>query len=204
RLSAANGILHQSSEPNRTRVGRGRTKQSHPSRPGHRTNTRDLTMATDYILEIEGIKGESTDSKVQGGIELQSYGWGVRNPASRSAGPGGGAGTASFADFAATAAVNKASPLLMLACATGQHIKKAVLHVRKQGGEQQEYMTITMTELLVSSYNSGDAPGGDVAVIDSFSLNYTTITFHYKPHTPDGSLDSAGTAGGDPKQNNKM
>ncbi|HJZ54587.1 MAG TPA: type VI secretion system tube protein Hcp [Gemmataceae bacterium] len=161
-------------------------------------------MATDYILEIEGIKGESTDSKVQGGIELLSWGLGVSNTGSHAAGGGGGVGKASYSDFAATAAVNKASPLLMLACATGQHIKKAVLHVRKQGGEQQEYMTITMTELLVSSYNSGDAPGGDVAVIDSFSLNYTTIKFEYKPQKPDGSLDSAVTAGYDLKQNKKM
>jgi type VI secretion system secreted protein Hcp len=159
--------------------------------------------AVDYLLEIDGIKGESSDSKFKDAIEVQSFGWGVANTGTHAGGGGGGAGKAKFADLSFTSTVNKASPLLMLACATGQHIKKAVLHVRKQGGDQQEYMTITLEDLLVSSYQNGDAPGGDVAVIDSFSLNYAKIKYEYKPQKPDGTLDSAVTAGYDLKANKK-
>jgi type VI secretion system secreted protein Hcp len=158
---------------------------------------------TDYLLEIDGIKGESNDDKHKGTIEISSFGWGVMNSGSHAAGGGGGAGKATFADISFTSSVSKASPLLMLACATGQHIKKAVLHVRKQGGDQQEYMTLTMEDLLISSYQSGDSPGGAVAVVDSFSLNYAKIKFEYKPQKPDGSLDSAVSAGYDLKANKK-
>src|SRR5438270_6686608 len=109
-------------------------------------------MASDYLLEIDGIKGESSDNKHPGTIEIDSFSWGATNSGAMSAGGGGGAGKVSFQDLHFTTKVNKSSPLLMLACASGQHIKKAVLYVRKQGGDQQEYYTITLADVLVTSY----------------------------------------------------
>ena len=58
-------------------------------------------------------------------------------------------------DFHFVMKSNKASPLLMLACATGKHIKKATLTCRKAGGEQQEFLEIKFTDLLVSSFQIG-------------------------------------------------
>ena len=104
-------------------------------------------------------------------------------------------------DIHFTTGVNKSSPLLFLACASGQHIKKAVLHVRKQGGDQQEYYTIAMEELLVSSYQSGGHASGSTVPTDQFSLNFTKISFDYKPQKADGSLDAAQHGGWDVKAN---
>jgi len=161
-------------------------------------------MASDYLLEIDGIKGESSDKKHAGTIEIQSFSWGATNVGSHSAGGGGGAGKVAFQDLHFTTGVNKASPLLMLACASGQHIKKATLYVRKQGGEQQEFYTIKMEDLLVSSYQSGGSEGSESVPTDQFSLNFTKIKFSYKPQKPDGSLDSAVEAGWDVKSNVKV
>src|SRR5262245_33118469 len=111
--------------------------------------------AVDYLLEIDGIKGESGDSKLPGTIEIESFSWGATNSGSHSTGGGGGAGKVVYQDIHFVTGVNKSSPALMLACASGQHIKKAVLHVRKQGGTQEEYYTLTMTDLLVSSFQEG-------------------------------------------------
>jgi type VI secretion system secreted protein Hcp len=119
-------------------------------------------------------------------------------------GSGGGAGKVSYQDLHCTTGVNKSSPLLMLYCANGQHIKKAVLHVRKQGGDQQEYYTVTMSDLLVSSYQSGGQAGGSSVPTDQFSLNFTTIKFDYKPQKADGTLDSAIAGGWDLKKNAKV
>src|SRR3954471_6625325 len=107
-------------------------------------------MASDYLLEIDGIKGESKDDKHAGTIEISSFSWGATNSGSSASGTGGGAGKVSYQDIHFTTSVNKSSPLLMLACASGQHIKKAVLFVRKQGGDQQEFYTITLEDVLVS------------------------------------------------------
>lgn len=158
-------------------------------------------MASDFLLEIDGIKGESNDHKHKGTIEVESFSWGVSNSGSHASGSGGGAGKASFQDLHCTANVNKASATLMLKCSTGEHIKKAVLWVRKQGKDQQEFYKVTMEDLLVSSYQSGDSTGGNPVPTDQFSLNFAKIKFEYKPQKSDGSLDSAVTGSWDLKEN---
>ncbi|MBA4335420.1 MAG: type VI secretion system tube protein Hcp, partial [Methylobacterium sp.] len=39
-------------------------------------------MATDFILEIDGIKGESMDKKLEQMIEVDSFSWGLSNSGS--------------------------------------------------------------------------------------------------------------------------
>ncbi|KUL96386.1 Hcp1 family type VI secretion system effector [Bosea sp. WAO] len=158
-------------------------------------------MASDFLLEIEGIKGESHDSKHKETIEIESFSWGASNSGTHSAGSGGGAGKVSFQDLHCTANVNKASPVLMLSCASGKHIKKAVLFVRKQGKDQQEFYTVTLQDLLVSSYQSGDSTGGNPVPTDQFSLNFAKIKFEYKFQKDDGTLGPPSTGTWDIKAN---
>jgi type VI secretion system secreted protein Hcp len=160
-------------------------------------------MATDFLLEIEGIKGESADSKHKDTIEVDSFSWGISNAGSYASNAGGGAGKASFQDLHFTAPVGKASANLALSCASGKHIKKAVLYVRKQGETQQDYYVVTLEDLLVSSYQSGDAAGGSSIPTDQFGLNYAKIKFEYKPQKADGSLDAPITMTWDLKAHKK-
>ena len=51
-------------------------------------------MASDFLLEIDGIKGESNDAKHKETIEIESFSWGVSNSGTHAAGSGGGAGKA--------------------------------------------------------------------------------------------------------------
>jgi type VI secretion system secreted protein Hcp len=161
-------------------------------------------MASDYLLEIDGIKGESQDDKHKDTIEISSFSWGASNTGASSSGSGGGAGKVSFQDISFTTSVNKSSPLLMLACASGQHIKKAVLYVRKQGGDQMEFYTITLEDVVVTSYKSGGHVDQSSTIpVDQFTLDFTTIKYEYKPQKADGSLDSAQSAGWNVKTNKK-
>lgn len=157
-------------------------------------------MASDFLLEIDGIKGESQDSKYKETIELESFSWGASNAGSHGAGMGGGSGKVALQDLHCVSHVNKASPVLFLRCCTGEHITKAVLHVRKQGKEQQEYYKVTLENLLVSSYQSGDSTGGSLPT-DQFSLNFTKIKFEYKIQNKDGSLGAASTGTWNSKEN---
>lgn len=145
--------------------------------------------AVDYFLKVDGIDGESSDSKHKNEIEVESWSWGETQTGTHGAGGGGGAGKVAMQDFHFVMRVNKASPKLMLACATGEHIKVAKLTCRKAGGEQQEYMVVTMSDLLVSSYQTGGA-ASDSVPIDQISLNFGKIEYEYKPQKADGSLDS--------------
>lgn len=160
-------------------------------------------MAVDYFLKIDGVAGEAADAKHKGEIDVQSWSWGATQTgmATRSSGSGGGAGKVAMQDFHFVMDVNKASPSLMLACATGQHIKMATLTCRKAGGEQQEYLKITMSDLLVSSYQTG---GSGELPVDQVALNFAKIEFEYKPQKPDGTLDSPVKTGYDLKLNKKI
>jgi type VI secretion system secreted protein Hcp len=84
-------------------------------------------MASDYLLEIDGIKGESRDDKHKDAIDVMSFSWGASNPGSFATGGGGGAGKVSFSDISFMSQVNKSSPELMTACATGKHINARIL-----------------------------------------------------------------------------
>ena len=118
-------------------------------------------MAVDYFLKLDGIDGESKDSKHTGEIDLESFSWGETQTGSHSFGGGGGAGKVQMQDFHFVMKANKASPKLFLACAEGEHIKKGVLVCRKAGKEQQEFLKVTMSDLLVSSFQTSGSSHGD-------------------------------------------
>ena len=154
-------------------------------------------MAADFYLKLEGVDGESTDDKHKGEIDIDSFSWGVTQMGTGGRGGGGGGGKASFQDLHFTTKLSKASPKLFLCCATGEHIKKAVLTVRKAGKEQQEYYKVTLSDVLVSSYQIGGSGHGDIIPTDQFSINFAKIEMEYKPQKADGTLDSAVKAGYD-------
>ena len=118
-------------------------------------------MAADIFAKIGDIKGESLDSKHKDEVEVLSWSWGVQQSGTMAHGGGGGEGKASFNDFNFTHHVDKASAVLMKACATGEHIKEATITVRKAGKGQQEFLIIKMNDVLITSVNpsgSGDGP----------------------------------------------
>ncbi|MGE5570098.1 MAG: Hcp family type VI secretion system effector [Rhodospirillales bacterium] len=154
----------------------------------------------DYFLKIDGIAGESQDHKHKGEIEIESFSWGATQSGTASYGGGMGAGKVQMQDFHFVMRVNKASPKLMLACATGDHIKSAILTCRKAGKEQQEYLKVTFTDLMVSNYQTGGS-AGDTIPMDQISLNFAKVEIEYKEQKPDGSLGGAIKAHYDLKTN---
>jgi len=154
----------------------------------------------DYFLKIDGIPGESLDSKHKEEIEIESFSWGETQTGTASHGGGMGAGRIAMQDFHFTMRVNKASPKLFLSCAQGAHIKSAILTCRKAGKEQQEYLKVTFSDILVSSFQTGGSAGGDVVPMDQISLNFTKVEFEYKEQKPDGTLGGAIKAHYDIKQ----
>lgn len=148
-------------------------------------------MASDIILEIDGIEGESKTKA--GCIDVMSYSWGLANHGSASQGGGLGGGKSSFSDFNFLTNISKASPALATKCSTGVHIPKATLYQRKAGGEKQgkEFLVITLEDLLVSSYQTSSSDGAG-APADSFSFNYAKIKVEYKVQAEDGSMKAGG------------
>ncbi|HZH34865.1 MAG TPA: type VI secretion system tube protein Hcp [Pyrinomonadaceae bacterium] len=160
--------------------------------------------AVDYFLKIGDIDGESADSKYSKNIEIESFSWGANQTGSSSHGGGAGAGKVSMQDLHFVMKINKASPKLFLACASGQHIPKAVLVARKAGGQQEDYLKFTLTDVLVSSYQSGGSAHSDVVPTDQVSLNFSKLEMEYKEQTAKGTLAGTVKAGWDIKTNKKV
>lgn len=146
-------------------------------------------MALSVFARIGAIKGESRDARHRDQIDVLAWSWGVSQSGTAGHGGGGGAGRASFHDFTFTHHIDKASPLLMKACATGEHLRDGVITVRKAGEGQQDFLVITMTDLLVSSVAPSVTAEGDTT-LESVVLTFAKVDLEYKPQKPDGSLDA--------------
>jgi len=157
--------------------------------------------AVDYFLKLDGVPGESKDAKHPAEIDLQSWSWGETQSGTFGAGGGGGAGKVSMQDFHFVMTINKASPLLMQKCASGDHIPKAVLTCRKAGTTQQEFLVVTMTDCIVSSYQTGGSAGSDLVPTDQISLNFAAIEVDYKEQTEKGTLGGKVHGGWDQAKN---
>jgi len=157
----------------------------------------------DYFLKIDGIEGESMDDKHKNEIDLESFSWGETNVGDAAYRGGAGAGKVSMQDIHFTKKVDKATPKLFEACATGEHLKKAVLVCRKAGKQQQEYLKVTLHDFIVSSYQTGGSHG-EVVPVDQFSLNFSKIEMEYKDQKPTGELGGTTKGGWDAKANKKV
>jgi type VI secretion system secreted protein Hcp len=146
-------------------------------------------MASDIFAKIGDIKGESLDDKHKGEVELLAWSWGVSQSGTMAHGGGGGQGKASFQDFHLTHHVDKASPVLMKACATGEHIKEATITSRKAGKGQQEFLVIKMNDIIITGVHP-TGNGSDGGMVENVTLQCSKVDLEYKPQKPDGSLDA--------------
>jgi type VI secretion system secreted protein Hcp len=145
-------------------------------------------MAADIFAKLGDIKGESLDAKHKDEIEVLSFSWGVSNTASPSSGTGAGAGKATFQDLTIVHNIDKASPGLLKACATGVHLKEATITHRKAGKGQQEFLIVKMNDIIITGVTHGGQAGQPYS--ETVNLAFAKVALEYKPQKADGSLDA--------------
>jgi type VI secretion system secreted protein Hcp len=158
--------------------------------------------AVDYFLKIDGIEGESRDARHKGAIELESFSWGEASTGQQPGGGGGGAGKVRIGDLRVVMKLNKASPLLLLACASGQHLKQVMLTTGRPGKMAGDFLVYKLSDVLVSAYNTAGTREG--APTDEIAFSFARIEVEYRPQKADGSLDTPVKAGWDVKANRKI
>ena len=140
-------------------------------------------MASDIIFaKIGDIKGESQDDKHKDEIEVLSFSWGVTNAGTIAAGGGGGAGKATFQDLAIVHNIDKASPLLLKACATGTHLKDATITHRKAGKGQLEYLVVKLNDVIITGVTHSG--GGGQPLSENVSLAFAKVDLEYNRKSP--------------------
>src|SRR6516164_8872973 len=123
--------------------------------------------------------------------------WSWSETQAMAAAPAGGTGKVSMQDFHFSKAVDKSTPKLMLACASGQHIKDAVLSCRKAGGTSQDFLAVTLTEVTITSYEMAGNSGAAIGTTDQFARHFAKVQFNYLQQKPDGTTGERTHAGWD-------
>jgi type VI secretion system secreted protein Hcp len=154
-------------------------------------------MAADYYLQLDGIKGESADSRHTGWIECTSINWSITQPKSATASTGGGhtAERAELGDISITKVVDLASPMLAQLCACGKTIPKAKLEMQRAdgNGEPVKYFEVELENVLIAHI----APafnGADIAT-EHIGLKFSKVRWKYTQQKIGGGA-SGNTAGG--------
>ena len=155
-------------------------------------------MAVDMFLELEGVKGETSDKafKSKHAMDLLAWSWGISNSGTFHSGTGGGAGKASFQDVSVSKYIDLASPNLMLFCSNGKHIGKGTITVRKAGENPLEYLKISMEKILVSSYSTGGS-GGEERLTENVTLNFAKVKVEYAGQDEKGGKSGSNDYGWD-------
>jgi type VI secretion system secreted protein Hcp len=153
-------------------------------------------MAIDVYLQIDGIKGESSDSKHQGWIECESVNWSLRQPKSATASTGGGhtAERAELSEVSFHKLCDLASPILAQTCAMGRTIPKARFEFfRADGqGERIKYYEVELENVLVASVVQGVGGG---LMQESIGLKFSRVKWRYTMQKVSGG-SGGNTAGG--------
>lgn len=162
-------------------------------------------MAIDVYLQIDTIKGESTDSAHKDWIECKSVNWEVIQPKSATASTGGGhtAERCEHHDIILTKMADLATPLLLQNCSSGKTFPKAKFEFMRADnkGERVKYFEIDLINVLIS----GVAPTvaeGDI-LLEKISLKYSQVKWKYIQQKVTGGT-GGNTAGGWDLATNKV
>lgn len=153
-------------------------------------------MAADIFLQIDGIKGESTDSEHKDWIELLSFNHSISQAASATANSAGGGttGRCQHQDYSITKYVDLASPKLYELASSGKHIKDVTIEMLRASGDKRvKYMVVKMEQVVISHVSPSG--GGDFPT-ESVSFNYGTIKWTYTQQKRADGSQGGNTAGG--------
>ncbi len=136
-------------------------------------------MAVDIFLKLDGIKGESKDSKHKDEIDVLSWSWGITNPAR---------GPARLQEIVVVKHVDASSPSLFDAVCSGDGIQDGQIVVRRAGDKAEDYLKITMEDVQISSFTPA-AGAGDALPMEQVSLSFQKVVLEYRRQREDGSFD---------------
>jgi type VI secretion system secreted protein Hcp len=154
-------------------------------------------MAIDVYLQIDGIKGESTDDRHKDWIECKSVTFGVEQPKSATASTGGGhtAERCEHQDIVFAKLADLSSPILLQTCSAGRTIPKARLEFMRADaqGERVKYFEIEIENVLIGAV-SPSVHEGDI-LTEEVALKFSKIKWRYTQQKITGGA-GGNTSGG--------
>ncbi|KXU83309.1 hypothetical protein CI15_29900 [Paraburkholderia monticola] len=147
----------------------------------------------DSFLKLKNIKGQSKHKKAEDQIELVGWRWGVQNASSSSTAAGLSVGKAVPDELTFVHDYDTASTALMMACAKGTHIDDGKLTVFVAGEGQQEYLTVTLKGVMVTSVKHSTTEEG--LLQETVTLAFHDIEFEHKALDDKGKPQASSKCG---------
>lgn len=145
-------------------------------------------MYLDLTLKRGGkVKGEALASGHADDIVVQGFTWGVG--AAGDAVAGAQAGRRSHRPLVLTKHLDSASTALMSAVATNDEVRTAVLTLRKAGGSQEDYFTLTLEKARIASYDVETGPDG--LPRERVAFAFQRIAIDYRTQSATGVLGAS-------------
>lgn len=155
--------------------------------PTPSTLSRSADNSADSFLHLQTkragkIKGEATSAGHEDDIIVTGWHWGLTSHAAL--GGGNNKERRSYTALTIEKRIDRASTGLMSALVSNDEVKEAKLTLRRAGGKQEEYFTITVSDARVASLNHDtDADGYPREII---SIVFTKIEAEYTPQLATG------------------
>ncbi len=153
--------------------------------------------ANDVFLQVDGMQGESTDREFRDAIVVTDFAFGLSNGAVTTGGSSGG--RVNFDVLTLTKRVDRASPKLFIAAASGQAFPSATISTRKSGGQQSTFYRIKLSDVTVTSLKVQE--GNEL--VEHVSLGFGKIEIEYFMQEPNGKVMSTGKVAWDVRRNTK-
>ena len=137
------------------------------------------------------ILGEANDATHGAEIDVLGWSWAMDFPNDLRS--GGRTGRATMRGLVVTKGCDAASTALMNALYTNDKIKLAVLSVRKSGGGAVDYLTITMKNAYISSWEITHAEAQPPLPVERFELRFKEIEVQYATQGVSGAKGGSST-----------
>lgn len=151
----------------------------------------------DAYLQIDGIKGESTDERQKDWIEVSKVQYSIFQPRAEVVSTGGGhtSGRADLFPITFKKLADISSPVLLQTCAAGKTIPKATFEfLRADGnGNPVPYFRIDLENLLISSITPDSGDGG--IITERVQLAFSKVQWKYVRQSIRGGTQGNSTGG---------
>lgn len=112
------------------------------------------TAGIDAFIHFTDVKGESGDSEFKNWTSVKSFSLELANRINQDTqGSGLGAGIVAVSSLSLELLFDKSAIILRQYLIKGTHIKEVKLNVRRQGGKQELWYTLALTNVLVAKSN---------------------------------------------------
>lgn len=142
-------------------------------------------MATQFYVEVDGVKGDSQDAGHKGWMDVMNWNVGASHPGGFKHGGGGSTGKTAFTDLSFSTHLDPACTDMFLFCSNGKTISKVKLECIKETGDSKlKYLTVELENCIVSSYQTSTAGERPSA---NYCFNFAKMTMVYTPQGKDGA-----------------